>query len=159
MSTREQTAISKAWYGVEPDHGILVFELYCVFKDAGQAFQACVDEKLGSAMVREVCELFGVSKVEQLVGRQCFALRCFPYWSEQIEGFEVDGRRWTKTGCVRRHAPSHARNPLEAREEDTRAHIAALAENIQRQTDDLRKLRSDFVDWEAPTGSEGGGGK
>lgn len=160
MSTREQTTIIQARYGVEPDHGILVLEICCDFGGAGQAFQACVAEKLGPAMVREVCDLFGITKVEQLVGRQCFALRSFPYWSEQIEGFEADGRRWTKTGCVRRHAPEHARNPLETREEEKRAHIVALAEDVQRLTNDLRKLRSDFVDWETsdlPTVSKGDG--
>lgn len=159
MSTREQATISKATYGVEPDHGILVLEIGCLFEGSHQGFQACVDEKLGPKMVEEVCALFGVQTVDQLVGRQCFVLRNFPYWNESIEGFEVDGKRWTRTGCVRRHAPEHARDPLEAREEGVRAHIAALAESIQRQTNELRKLRGDFVAWEAPQQeSEGSGG-
>lgn len=155
-STREHATIRKARYGIEEDHGVLVFEVSCDFKGSVQAFQACVDEQLGSAMVGEVCELFGVSKVEQLVGRQCFALRAWPYSNEAIEGFEVDGRRWTRSDCVRRHAPDHFKDPLKDREEQARERINSLTVQIQTQTNDLARLCSDFVDWTAPEKPGGG---
>lgn len=149
MSTREQATIRKARYGVEEDHGILVLEIACDFGGSGQSFQACVDDKLGSEMVREVCALFGVATVDALVGRRCFALRLWPTFNEPIEGFEVDGKRWTKSACVKRHAPEHYRDPFEYRSETIRDHIKVLARDIERRTGDLERLRGTYVDWTA----------
>lgn len=36
----------------------------------------------------ELCALFGVSSIEQIAGRQCFVLRCWPTWGEPIEGLD-----------------------------------------------------------------------
>lgn len=150
MKTREHARITKATYGIEPDHGVLVLEIGCeVGESCWQAFQACVDEKLGPLMVSEVCQLFGVRTIDQLEDRECFVLRCWPKWNEPIEGFEVDGKRWTRGGCVRRHAVEQFRDPFEREAKRIRDAISGAAEKIQIETRELEMLRAGYVDWEA----------
>lgn len=165
MNTREQATIRSARYGVDPDHGILVLTIECVFEGGGQqSFQAGVDAKLGAAMVRELCAFFGVSSIDSLEGRECFVLRSWPFLSEPIEGFEIaqggtgsPHRRWTKYGCARRHElrlrrdrldePEVAADPLTRRTRDLADQIAALEERLVMARENERRVRDGYVDW------------
>lgn len=155
MSTREQATIRSATYGTDPDHDVLVLTIECRMGGGGaQSFQACVDPKLGAAMVREICALFRVDEVAALAGQMCFVLRNWPSLSEPIEGFEIaGGRRWTKYDCVRRHDPSRALHPLSARALEREETVASLTQRIAMIRAEARQDLDTFVDWSAAGGA------
>lgn len=99
----------------------------------------------------ELAALFGVRWIHDAKDRECFALRSFPYNNDPIEGFEVDRRRWTRTGFARRHLPLEsdlAISPLERRRLEYEYRIQAARRRIVETQEELERLGADFVNWE-----------
>jgi len=63
---------------------------------------------------RELCALFGVRRLHDIVGQECFALRPREGFGEFIVGLECEGRRFTLAGFRRKHWPDKAPGPDEA---------------------------------------------
>lgn len=54
--------------------------------------------------IKDLCAAFGVTKLTQLWGKRCHALKCRGGYQESIEGLEAeDGTRFTFTGWRRQH--------------------------------------------------------
>lgn len=102
-----------------------------------------------AAWRRELADLFGVEKYEDIVGRNCFVLRSWPSCLGQITGIEVDGKRWTVAGFVRRHFPDKAETPLQARVRGLRNSIERAAADIQRWNREIEHAANEYIDWEA----------
>lgn len=96
-----------------------------------------------------VAALFGVATYEECVGRQCFVLRCWPSWGADIEGLEVDGKRFTITDFRRKHWPDKAHDQLENKRAAIRRDIDFHARRIREETAHLGTVHEDYVDWSA----------
>jgi hypothetical protein len=151
---REAAVVSRAEYGPE-DHGILTFSLYMisVSGSCGQGFGGIVlrdeeGDRSGPALVRELCEFFGVEKFEDIKGRSCFILRCYEF--EDIEGLEVDGKRWTLTGFRKRHYPKHknAISVLEVKRRRYHERLSHLAREVEDTNRRIMNIADGYRDWE-----------
>jgi hypothetical protein len=149
MNTREHCTIKSATYQKHEHYQCLTLDLGCDFGGSFQGFSSVVldEEVTGPQLVKEVCALFGVKTIEGLVGRTCFILRSWPTWNEPIEGFEVDGKRWTQNDFVRRMWPDKWEDRFESKAASIRRDIERHAERIQEDTRRLARLREGYVDW------------
>jgi hypothetical protein len=149
---REPATVASVMYGIE-DHGILTFSLYMTMGSCGQGFGNIVlrdepGDRSGPRLKAELCELFGVENFDDIKGRQCFVLRCFE--EEEIEGVEVDGKRWTITGFRKRHYPDHVPTVLENKTKQLRERIDYHARGIQDCNRQLERVADRYRDWELP---------
>jgi len=99
------------------------------------------------ACMQEIRALFGVKTDAELVGRTCYVLRNFTSWDASIEGFEVDGKRWTWRDYIRRTFGKD-KSPLDEEKESLRRSIHSAAQSIETLVANLDTIESDFVDWD-----------
>jgi hypothetical protein len=84
------------------DHGILTFFLHFDFGGSGQGFGGYTldawdknkDRRIGTVfgmdLILKLLQTFDVDRLEQIVGRTCFALYDVPYrWNDAIRGIET----------------------------------------------------------------------
>lgn len=149
MSTREKGKIASVSYGRDHDHDVLTFWAMIEFPGSGQGFGGIVlDEKLGPDFRREICRVFEVATVNDLVGLDCYALRCFAINNEPIEGLEaMSGQRFTLNAWRRRHFPE-TESILVARRRRMLGEIDSLNRRIYEITRDAKTLEERFVTWE-----------
>ena len=96
----------------------------------------------------EICALFGVATLDDLVGKHCWALRAFSGWSENIEGIEAsDGKRFVATDFWRRTLTEPVPDPLEKARESCQREIAHFTRRINEETRRLAGLEMDYVEW------------
>ncbi|MBX3216911.1 MAG: hypothetical protein KF850_33070 [Labilithrix sp.] len=108
----------------------------------------------------ELCALFGVSKLDELVGKRCWALRCFSGWNEPIEGLEnAEGQRFVATDFFRRHLSKPVESVIAKRRESIESSIASLTRRINDETRILARLESDYVEWATVLSGAGQEGK
>jgi hypothetical protein len=100
----------------------------------------------------EIAALFDVRFPHDARGQACFALRAFPFDDEPIEGFEVDGRRWTMTGFLRRLQTEGIEiiGRLGYRRQGLEEAIEAGERKVVRDRERLAKLETLYIDWEVP---------
>ena len=127
-----------------------------------QAFGGVVldEEKYGPAFIRELCETFGVSKLDDLVGKECHGLWAYGRHNESIEGLEApDGKRFTMTSFRRRHWPEMDHSVIAARKASLIGTINWAERRASEARADLAKLTDGFVDWESTAlpGTDGDG--
>lgn len=97
MSTREKGKIASA--SIDDDHGHHSVWLMLEFEGSGQGFGgiALGLPENGTALlddyVASICKTFGVSELKRLVGKECYALRCFDINNEPIEASRDAVRR------------------------------------------------------------------
>jgi hypothetical protein len=157
MRVREHGRIVKVEYGQHEHYGIHMLQLMFDFGGSVQSFQSVVLDlgSTGPAMCSEICALFHVKKVAELKGRSCYVLRCWPELNEPIEGFEVDGKRWTQNDFVRRYHPDKWRDRLTQRSASIRGDIDNHARRIREAVSELATLSKEYVDWSThPIGTE-----
>lgn len=147
--TRVAARVSSVSFGKE-DHGILTSYVHCEGTDGGwgQGFGGLgLDEEHGAAWKAALLDLFGVKTLDEIAGRNCFVLRSFPGYGADIEGLEVDGRRFTITEFRRKHWPGKEWDPLVMKRQRLLDHIESLA---RRQGDLVRDVNTSgdgYVDW------------
>jgi hypothetical protein len=159
---REPCTVESVGYSTE-DHGILTcwLRLSC-----GQSFGGlCLNPLargqggevlLGPDFAASVCSLFDVEftgpeeSLTLLVGKRCFALRCFEEWNSPIEGIEAEsGARFTLTAWRRKFFPATA-DVLTEKTTRLREEIAEHGRRAEQLRDSLGSLESRYHDWEAP---------
>lgn len=119
MSKREEGRVDSVQR--DADHPMTIWVLIR-FRGSTQGFGGiCLDKPTLADYERQLCDLFGVRRLEDAVGEQCFALYARDSYQERIEGLERGGRRFTLTGFVRKHWPDKAPS-------DNEAFLAALEE-------------------------------
>lgn len=148
MNTREHATVASVSYGVE-DHGILTSYVQLKLQTGVQGFGGlALDERTGKSWRMGLAEFFGAAKFEDIVGCQCWALRCWPTWGTTIEGLEnTAGDRFTMTKFRRLHWPEKKWDPLEDAVQRAKSSIAHLTRRINEETAGLDKLRTEYVDW------------
>lgn len=126
----------------------------------GQAFGGlALDVEHLECWKQSLCDLFEVSSMDELVGRNCFVLRCWDGWGSDIEGLEVDGRRFTITDFRRIHWPTQTKTQLENARDRLRRDIDFHARRIREDVQRLETVANGYVDWSTDTsGTEGGPG-
>jgi hypothetical protein len=148
MSKREEGVVTSVFVGKE-DHGIETCYVMLNFGGSCQGFGgvALQTKKIQKSFVSDLCKAFGVKTHEDLVGKKCFALRCWETWNEPIEGLEAeDGKRFTLTGWRKKMGfPS---DRLEAQKESLQAEIRCAARRIERCQQELATLEQNFTSWE-----------
>jgi len=113
-----------------------------------QAFGGYVLNEFREQWTREICALFRVNKLDDMVGKQCWVLRSFSGRNESIEGLEtMDGRRFTATDFFRRYLGKPVPSVLEKRRESIQSTIASLTRRINDETRTLAQLEADYVEW------------
>jgi hypothetical protein len=132
--------------------------IFVNFGGSVQGFGGYVlNEHLG-AWNAELCKLFDVAAVDELVGKNCWALRSFSGWNEPIEGLEtVDGRRFIATAFWRPRLGRPVQSVLAKRRESIESSIASLTRRINDETRTLARLEADYVEWSPDTSSEATG--
>lgn len=118
----------------------------------GQGFGGLIfDQCHLEAWKSDLCKLFGVDAIDKIVGRQCFVLRNWPSWGSDIEGLEVDGKRFTITDFRRRHWPKEAKTQLENKAARLRQNIDFQARRIQEDVERLETLHKNYIEWSSDT--------
>ena len=100
------------------DHGILTCWVFIRFKGSSQGFGGlCLQGKhpivkdaevdYSDSYVKDLCATFDVANLDDLVGRNCVALRCYAENNEPIEGLldPVSKKRFTHTTWRKKHNP------------------------------------------------------
>jgi len=145
---RQPGRVREVFAGRDPDGDILVITVVVEFDGTTQGFQMYLDEPSFADATDELCKLFGAKHIQQIVGRECFALRCFDRWAERIEGLEVEGKRFTRTALARRHWPEKAKSRIEEERASLFLDIEYLTRRIVAMAERLSNIDSAYVDWE-----------
>lgn len=147
-SKREAGKIISVSYGKE-DHGILTFWATIDFGGSFQGFGGLMldKEKSGPAFIDALCSAFNVRGYNALVGKKCFALRCFGFLNDHIEGLESEsGKRFTLTGW-RRSMGFESMSPLDQRKDGLKLSIASAERQIKEAKDQLKKADAEYTEW------------
>jgi len=131
------------------DHGILTTSVYI---DCGyvQGFGGlALDEGLADDYVHDLCATFGVRGMDELVGKECYALYSFGEYNELIEGLESadTGKRFLHNAWRKKLAPD-TRSILDQKRENLENDIAWAERRAAESRQRLQELSASFVDWE-----------
>ena len=146
---RKAAVVQKGFFGRE-DHDILTCMLSLSMDggSTGQGFGGlCLGEDDGSGALfkKKICALFRVRDLAEIEGRSCFALYSFP--REQIEGLEVDGKRFTVAGFRKLLQPQKNFDALAEKRQRLLSDIDRDARAIRDRREQLERLSRDYVDW------------
>lgn len=151
---REPAVVREASCSVDDHYGHVVGWVHVTGPGGGwgQGFGGiCLSPDDALVWTRRILDLFGVSTLEECKGRNCVVLRAWPGWGSDIEGLEVDGRRFTLTDFRRERYPETPCTPIERKREsllnDLRFHGRRVQEDVER----LERLHEGYVDWSVPT--------
>jgi hypothetical protein len=89
--TREKGKIIDVFRGKE-DHGILTINIGVEFEGGShQGFgNLCLDsEEMADDLVADLCAVFNVKKLKDLVGKKCYALRCSITWTQTLKDWRA----------------------------------------------------------------------
>lgn len=156
MTTCEQGMIASARSGRE-DRGILTSTLLIGFgpkpHDMTSAQQGFGGLRLTPELLvhweRDLCLVFGVTRFEDLVGQECWALRSFPGFGTPVEGLaNAEGtRRFTLTGFLRRYVDPETRSPFDVALSASLDEVKETVARLERLEAEPRRLRETYVDW------------
>ena len=98
--------------------------------------------------IEMLCDTFGVSSLDQLVGKKCYALRCFSTWNQHIEGLEsVDtSKRFTMTNYRRREG-FDAPSPLDEAIKDIQGEVTRALEVLTKADARIKAIKADYREW------------
>lgn len=107
------------------------------------------DDQTMNAFTDQLLDTFGVKNFEDLVGKECYALRNRDGWSEPIEGLEsVDtGKRFT-VYRFRKSLGGEVKKPSDEAVERAQARIARLRADLQEAEAELPNIGKDYFDWD-----------
>lgn len=131
------------------DRSILSCWVHIDFGGSHQGFGGLVlNDELVSSFVAALAHTFGVTTKESLVGMKCFALRCWGFHNDTIEGLqsEATGKIMTITNWLRANGLP-CRSPMEKRVESIRSDIQWARRRIEEETNELVKINDGYIDW------------
>lgn len=104
---------------------------------------------LADDYVCDLCTAFNVRAMDELVGKECYALYSFDSFNALIEGLEsVDtGRRFIHTAWRRKHFPE-TRSNYDQEVERITSEIAWAERRAEDGRRRLRTLSAHYVEWE-----------
>jgi len=146
---RVQGRIIDVSHGIEPDHGHMTCSIGIEFTHGRyQSFGNLVlDDDLLKSFLDDLCFTFNVETPEDLMGKEVYALRCFGYNNDHIEGLEtISGKRMTLTSWRKKHF-SETLSPLDNEIKKLSSRIEQAQNSISRAIADLSKVQSEYTDW------------
>lgn len=149
MSHRDKATIEYVRPCDDNDHGGFSFHVGLDYVEGGH--QALGGFHLDCALaMAELCDLFGVSRPDELVNKTCYALKHFDGWNEFIDGIETaKGKRWLMKGFCKRHIPGYKEvDPLSDRARSITRSIESLHRDIARHEEELATLKEHYHVWE-----------
>jgi hypothetical protein len=152
---RERGVIESVFGGLEPDHGVVTCSLRISF-DGGSSSQgfgnlALTEEQLRSFQ-HDLCATFGVATFDALKGKQCFALRCWGFHNDRIEGLEsfATGLRFTISGWRKSIGQSMFDSPLEERRCGMLSDLRSCQRRCTQIERNLETIGNGYTDWSKP---------
>lgn len=132
------------------DHGgITTWVGLDIKKGMNQGFGGLMlNEALADDYVRDLCAAFGVRGMDELVGKECYALYAF---SDRlnIEGLESveTGRRFLHNTWRKKHFPN-TKSLFEQKQDGYASEIVWAERRAQDARERLSKMQEDYFDWE-----------
>jgi len=147
---REHGRVYNVNYGVELDHGIITCSVGIEFTGGGyQSFgNLILDNDLLKSFMGDLCATFEVDNIEDINGKECYALRCFGYNNDHIEGIETaSGKKMTLTSWRKKHFPDTL-SPLEEEIKRLGSRIEQAQNSIGRAISELSTVQTRYTNWE-----------
>jgi hypothetical protein len=145
------TILQGVWAGKDYDHDMHKVVVPVGFGGDEQAFtDLFLNSDEMSLFVNGICDTFRVSKLEDLVGRNCFGLRCWGFHNDHLEGLEgaESRQRFVISDFYRKVLPHRkCATPIERRREYLQSRIECARQDLMRAEDDLEKVRACYVEW------------
>lgn len=109
-----------------------------------------LDPRLADDYVRDLCVAFNVRGMDELVGKECFALYSFGDFNETIEGLESadTGRRFLHNSWRKKNFPEKTKSVYEQELGRVESEIAWAERRGREAKAKLVVLASKYVDWE-----------
>jgi len=130
------------------ERGCTVFVL-CEGPGWGQSFGGMhlQDEAHRKMYIADLCTVFGVQIPELLIGKSCYALRCFRFGV--IEGLEScdTGRRFILHDWSKQHWPEHAKDPLTRRLESLANQVRHADRLKEEALKSIETAASEYTKW------------
>ncbi len=106
------------------------------------------DKDMINSFLAQLMAVFGVSRVDDLIGKQAIALRSWGGFQEDIEGLENEtaGRRMT-VRSYRRAMNFAAPSRLEQKTAEIKQRIEALKRDLKNAEERLKKVKENYVEW------------
>jgi hypothetical protein len=96
---------------------------------------------------KDLCSVFGVKKLTDLVGKKCYALRCFDELHTPIEALEApSGARFVLTTWRKKHFPE-TKDPLAGKRESIEGNISFLQRRVAEEKTRLAELDKNYHEW------------
>ena len=136
------------------DHGdppILFIHIH--FPGFSQGFGGfCVGAEKDAAYKAALCDVLGVTTIDDAVGLDVFGLWCRGEHNEAMEGIERNGKRFTITAFRRSNFPANFKTAKE-RAQDSILSTIAWAERRKREAEaSLATLDAEWTEWETMPG-------
>jgi hypothetical protein len=149
MSVKEKGIVESVSVGKE-DHGVNTVWVFLKFNCSGQGFGGlCLDGgPIQKDFIKEICNLFEVTNINDIVGKKCYALRCFDHFGSNIEGLMVGKKKFTLTSWRRKHWPDETKTPLETKIDRLYSDIRWAERRIVEAKKELMVVKNKYVDWE-----------
>ncbi len=152
MSTREAGVIEAVRYDKE-HHGVLTLWLTIKFGSSVQGFGGLAlgrtkNDPLSKRYHDDLCRCLGVWKIEDAVGIQVNALRCWGFYNDNIEGIEN-----AKTGAQfihwrwRRQVLKEGNTPLQDRKASLESTISWAKRRLKEAENELHNASVGYVEW------------
>lgn len=154
---REPGLIQSASARMESDHEIWQVNVGVDFGGGYQAFCPGFGKSQKAQFdqfAADVCKTFQVFVLDDMVGKRCYALRCFPGWNHAIEGLEdfETGRRIAVTDWWRAHV-GPCPDPLEMEAGRRRRSVERAMREVAEYEANLKELKSDYRAWTSDLGT------
>lgn len=151
IDKKREPGIIENFSSGKEDHGIYTCSIGIGFKSSYQGFgNICLDEKLLFHFKNEVCKIFKVKTTKELIGKECFALRCFGDWGDTIEGLEnpLNGKRFIIRNWCLKYIPDYKdESPLERRRKHCLSRIESAYRQISSAEKELQTIDSNYTEW------------
>lgn len=139
---------------VSEDHGFLSVWTHINFGGSGQSFGGLAlsepgkDRKILDSYIWALCRTFCVKTLEELMDKECYALRSFRY--DSIVGLEsMSGARFVHDTWRALTFPEQKKEtPLDEKREDLEQEYTRAQETIRTYKTRLQKFEAEYHHWE-----------
>lgn len=108
-----------------------------------------LDKDLCHKVMFEICDVFEVTDVRQLVGKKCNVLRHFSEWNAAIDGIEVPetGKIWLMAKFLERNG-FKTKDAFDKKVASIKSNIEHLKLQVAEQEEILKTIASRYETWE-----------
>lgn len=144
---RELGKIESVFQGPE-DHDIITCSVHIEFDSGGaQGFGYLALGNLLEDFVNDLCATFNVKNLKDLIGKKCFALRCFSGHNEPIDGLESieTGKKFIINHWRKKHF-ANTKTTLQDKIESLNNRINSNIRQIESFNKELEFIKTDYTE-------------